>query len=276
METNGSFIPRVFKIHDVIDEGRDLKTFRFQVVDWPEHKPGQFVELWVPGTGEFPVSIASPSGSLPTLDLTVKRVGEVTSRLFQLKRGDTVGLRGPFGKGFPFEEIVGYHINLVAGGIGLPPLMSFVREAVQQRNRFGEINLFYGTRTPGELLYLGELNELSGKGVNVHLTVDEGNETWRGNVGVVTKLLLEKRVRVKNSVTFICGPGIMMHFTVKRLKELGVPDESIFLSMEQHMKCGVEKCGHCRIGPYYVCTDGPVFPLPKLEEVERNFAGRIL
>jgi len=275
MSKNGIFSPRMMEIVEVIEEAPDVKTFRFSPDDWEAHVPGQFVQVWVPGAGEIPLSIASAPSLAPQFEITVKQVGEVTRELFRLRRGDYVGIRGPFGKGFPLDKIVGKSVNIVGGGIGLPPLMSFLREAIQKRESFGKLTLCYGARTPEDLIYREELEEMAEKEVDVHLTVDIGNEDWPGPVGVVTELCEEHRISIEESISLICGPGVMMYFTVEKLLNLGFPAEHIYLSLEQHMKCGVGKCGHCRIGPYYVCVDGPVFSLPVIREVERKYAGKV-
>ncbi len=263
------FKPVLKKIKRIVEETPDTRSFYFDKDGWAGHTPGQFAELWVPGVGEIPISIASPSKS-DELVFTVKKVGTVSSALFEKKVSDTIGLRGPFGHGFPLQEFAEKNLILIGGGIGLPPLMSVILEALGKN----KIRLFYGARTPADIVYKPLLNELKDK-IDIYLTVDVGDESWDGEVGVVTNLLKPELVHPYNSVAFVCGPGIMMYYTVKRLLELGFREENIYLSLEHHMKCAVGKCGHCRIGPYYVCVDGPVFPYSKLREVEEKFAGTV-
>jgi len=267
------FKPTMAVIKKVVQETPDTKSFFFKRDLWDNHKPGQFAELWVPGTGEIPLSIAS-SPDDEFITFTVKKVGSVTSALFEKKEGDTIGIRGPFGNGFPLEKFNGRELVFVGGGIGLPPLMSTIIYALGRRESFQGIKLFYGARTPADLVYRDQLEKLSEK-INVYLTVDQGTDSWEGSVGVVTEIITPERVNPDNSVAMVCGPGIMMYFTVKKLMELGFKPSNIYLSLEHHMKCAVGKCGHCRIGPYYVCVDGPIFSYETLKEVEEKFAGDI-
>lgn len=260
-------------IRKIVKETPDIKTFYFDRSLWESHIPGQFAELWVPGAGEIPLSIASSPGE-NHIAFTVKKVGLVTSELFNKQEGDRIAIRGPFGNGFPLEKFKGKELVFVGGGIGLPPLMSTIIFALNSRNSLKGITLFYGARTPDDIVYKKQLEELS-KEISVYLTVDSGNDSWDGPIGVVTEIITPERVNPKNSIAMVCGPGIMMYFTVKKLMNLGFKASDIYLSLEHHMKCAVGKCGHCRIGPYYVCTDGPVFSYESLEEIEKKYAGDI-
>ncbi len=265
------FKPVMAKIKKIVDETPDTRSFYFDRNVLRDFSPGQFAELWVPGAGEVPISIAStPDDDM--LMFTVKKVGKVTGALFEKKEGDEIGIRGPFGHGFPLEKFEGKNLVFVGGGIGLPPLMATLRYA--EKNGFTKITLFYGARTPDDIVYKDTLSNLP-EGVNVYLTVDQGDENWSGEVGVVTNLIQSDRVDPENSVAMVCGPGVMMYYTVKKLLEVGFKPEDIYLSLEHHMKCAVGKCGHCRIGPYFVCVDGPVFSYKTLREVEEKFAGDI-
>ncbi len=265
------FKPVMAEIKKIVEETPDTRSFYFEREVINDFLPGQFAELWVPGTGEVPISIAS-SPHDDVLIFTVKKVGRVTGALFEKKEGDEIGIRGPFGRGFPLEKFTGKNLVFVGGGIGLPPLISTLRFAV--REGFDRITLLYGARTPEDIVYREELKNLPDK-VDVYLTVDRGDESWQGEVGVVTRLIREDTVNPENSVAMICGPGIMMFYTVKKLMEVGFSPENIYLSLEHHMKCAVGKCGHCRIGPYFVCVHGPVFSYEVLKEVEEKYAGDI-
>lgn len=267
------FKPVMTNIKKVVRETPDTKSFFFDRDLWESHVPGQFAELWVPGTGEIPLSIAS-SPNDKYITFTVKKAGSVTAELFNKKEGDSVGIRGPFGNGFPIEKFNGKELVFVGGGIGLPPLMSTILYALHRKDSFKGITLFYGARTPKDLVYRNQLEELSKK-INVYLTVDKGTNSWKGPVGVVTEIITQARVYPEDSVAMVCGPGIMMYFTVKKLIDLGFKPSDIYLSLEHHMKCAVGKCGHCRIGHYYVCVDGPIFSYELLKEVVIKYAGDI-
>ncbi len=265
------FKPVMADIKQIVEETPDTKSFFFDRNVFGEFSPGQFAELWVPGVGEIPISIAS-SPEENELKFTVKKVGTVTAALFGKKVGDSIGIRGPFGHGFPIDGLDGKRLVFIGGGIGLPPLMSALVYASQKG--FENITLLYGARTPADIVYKDLLSRLKGS-VRVFLTVDRGDSSWTGEVGVVTNLIREETVRPENSVAFVCGPGIMMFYTVRKLLEVGFDPGDIYLSLEQHMKCAIGKCGHCRIGPYFVCVDGPVFSYTTLKEVEEKFAGDI-
>lgn len=253
------YVPAKSIITGIRDETPDTKTFTVKVIGLEEFNfvPGQFIQLSVFGFGEAPFSIA---GSLnkKEFEITVRRIGTVTGALFRKNVGDIVGVRGPFGKGWPLDIMRGKDILIVAGGLGLAPLRSVIQHIIQNREEFGEVHLLYGARTPADLLYKNEL-DLWRKHIDVHLTVDRGDNNWRGRVGVVTVLFDEINVNPKGTVALQCGPPIMMHFVSKKLKSLGFPDENIYLSLERLMKCGMGFCGRCTVSGRYVCVDGPVF-----------------
>ncbi len=244
-ETGNEYMPREAMIKKIVGETPDIKTFSLKMARKMNFKPGQFVELSIFGVGEAPISISScPEDEL--LELSVKRVGNVTNKLHEMNAGDFVQVRGPYGKGWPEA---GSGDAIIAGGIGLAPLRPVVRMA-------GKINVFYGARTPGDLCFKGELKKWESK-MNVEVTVDRGEDGWKGNVGVITALLEKKREW--NGKALICGPPIMIKFAVEALKKNGVKSEDIFVSLERVMKCGFGKCGRCMFGGKYVCRDGPVF-----------------
>ncbi len=224
--------------------------------------PGQFNMLYVPGVGEVPISISGdPARPLP-VDHTVRAVGFVTRALTALRPGEVVGLRGPFGRGWPLDIARGKDVVIVGGGIGLAPLRPLIYHILRHREEFGRVVILYGARSPQELLYRRELEQWRGRfDVECLVTVDRGDERWRGHVGVVTTLFrqAERFFNAGNTVAYICGPEIMMRFTVREFQERGVPDERIYISMERNMKCAVALCGHCQYGPKFICKDGPVF-----------------
>ncbi len=230
--------------------------------------PGQFNMLYVYGVGEVPISISgNPILPLPVAH-TIRRVGTVTRALTSLKVGDMVGVRGPFGHPWPMELAEGKDVVIVAGGIGLAPLRPAVYHILEHREKFGNVVLLYGARTPEDLLYKRELEQWRGRfDVDVLVTVDRGDEQWRGHVGVVTTLFIqaERMFDAQKTVSFICGPEVMIRFTVRELLMRGVQEGDIFVSMERNMKCGQGLCGHCQFGPFFVCKDGPVFSYGDVE-----------
>jgi sulfite reductase subunit B len=257
------YIPNIAIIIETRKETPDIKTFRLSFKDREFQrkfifKPGQFIELSVFGYGEAPFSISSSPNQHDYFELTIKRVGNVTSALFKLNNGSAVGVRGPFGNGFPIQELENKNILFIGGGIGLAPLRSLINFVLSGREKYGDLTLMYGARTPKDIVFKEEI-ETWRKHIDVHLTVDVGDETWKGTVGVVTVLFKEVDVDPKDTIAVMCGPPIMMHFVTKELLKLGFPENQIILSLERLMKCGIGICGHCNIGRKYVCKHGPVF-----------------
>ncbi len=228
-------------------------------------EPGQFNMIYAYGVGEVPISI---SGALPTegmLEYTVRGVGPVTRAIASARIGSRLGLRGPFGRGWPLREAEGQDIIIVGGGIGLAPLRPAIQYIINNRGKYGKFYILYGARTPADLLYKGDLRVWRGRlDIQLLVTVDRGDEKWRGYVGVVTTLFKYIRLEPNSTYAFVCGPEIMMKFTVQELRNQGLPDERIFISMERNMKCGVGLCWRCQFGPVFVCKDGPVFSLSEI------------
>jgi sulfite reductase subunit B len=240
-------LEKVFRVK--FDSGRPLG-----------HGPGQFVQVSLFGIGEAPISICSCPSNDEYFEMTVRNVGMLTNRMHQMADGAKFGVRGPFGTTFPMDEMKGKDLVMVAGGIGLPPLRSLILPVMENRDQFGKVFILFGTRTPQEILFAEDLkawNEVPN--TTVLQTVDQGDETWDGNVGVVTTLFPHVSVDPDNTYAAIVGPPIMYKFVVMELAKLGVADERIFMSLERRMKCGVGKCGHCQINQVCVCMDGPVF-----------------
>ena len=234
------------------------------------NEPGQFVEISLFGIGEAPISItSSPGRSNGTFELCVRQVGDVTNALHQLEPGAVVGVRGPFGHGFPIDKMRGKDILFAAGGLGLPPLRSLINEVLDQRGSFGRVIILYGTKQPSEILFRDEIREWSEReDVEFHMTVDRGDEDWQGNVGVITTLFPKVTINPRNTVAATVGPPIMYRFVLMELLGKGIPETQIYLSLERRMKCGVGKCGHCQINDLYCCQDGPVFRYADVKGLE--------
>jgi NAD(P)H-flavin reductase len=263
-------IPETATIEDIKDEIRDVKTF-YMSLDNKELdknfkiKSGQFIMCTIFGAGEFAVSLP-PSPENDRFHLTVRKVGSVTNALHELKAGDKVGIRGPFGNGFPFEEIKGKNIIYVAGGIGLIPLRSSIVHVLQHKKEFGRVLVLHGARTPDDLMYKENLKEWqSFPGFETYITVDVGTPGWTGEVGFVHTLFDKANLPVENTVAFVCGPPVMFNTVIGELLKRGLRDDCIISTLERHMKCGVGKCQHCAIGRTLVCTDGPVYTFRQIK-----------
>jgi NAD(P)H-flavin reductase len=231
-------------------------------------RPGQFNMLYVFGVGEVPISISGDSTKKGLLVHTTRAVGTVTKAMRKLKIGDVLGVRGPFGTAWPVEEAHGNDLVIVAGGIGLAPLRPALYYALANRKKYGRVVLLYGTRTPGDILYRKELETLRARfDLEVHVSVDRASGDWNGNVGVVTNLIPKAPFDPTSTIAMVCGPEIMMRFTVLALQKRGVGADHIYLTMERNMKCAVGFCGHCQMGPLFVCKDGPVFRYDKIKDI---------
>jgi len=269
------YLPKIAIMDRVVEEIADVKTFYWHFEDPAEQAafrkflPGQFAQVSVFGAGEFPASLP-PSPTEQELFFTVRRVGSVTAALHQLQPGDKFAVRGPYGNGFPMNQYFGQNLLFVAGGIGLIPLRSCLNYALDNRDRYGKIQLFYGARGLKDLMYLGALREWEmTRGFECYLTVDRGDDQWTGHVGVVGSLFRKPGVTVpvENTTAFVCGPPIMFRFVIRDLLGMGFQDTNIVSTLERYMKCGVGKCGHCCIGLAYVCADGPVFTYEQIKRL---------
>ena len=272
IESAHAMVPSMATIRRVIWETDDTYTL---VIDPPQmngrpfsFKPGQFNMVYAFGTGESAISISSDPSKPNLLAHTIHRVGIVTSALSRLKRGDTIGLRGPFGTAWPVEEAVGKDVCIAAGGIGLAPLRPVIYSMIRRREEFGRIIILYGARSPLDLLYRVELEQWSKiPNTEVITTVDRGDSSWKGHIGVVTGLFSYIKMDSPSSIAMVCGPEVMMKYTYEELQRRGLSQEQIFISMERNMKCGVGLCGHCQFGPKFICKDGPVFRLPQINHL---------
>jgi len=234
------------------------------------HKPGQFVEVSLLGIGEAPISISSsPSRSNGSFEICVRKVGRLTKVIHTLNPGDTVGIRGPFGRGFPVEHFRGKDLLFAPGGLGLAPLRSLIYQVLDQRAMFGRVLILYGAKHPSELLFKDELDKwMEREDVELHLTVDRADENWTGNVGVITTLFPQIQVHARNTIAITCGPPVMYRFVLMELQSLGIPEGNIWLSLERRMKCGVGQCGHCQMNHIYTCLEGPVFSFSEIKHLE--------
>jgi len=259
------YLPNLARIVKTQNETYDTRTFEFELIDPKakqafKFKPGQFLEISALGVGEAPFGLASNPNRPETFQVTIRAVGAVTRAIHAKKPGDLVGIRGPFGNGFPFDEYKGKSILFVAGGIGLCPLRSLIEPMLDARSAFQDFLILYGARTPADQVYPDRLKEWEKMPeIRFGMTVDVGNADWKGNVGVVTTLFPKLIKTADNTVVFVCGPPIMIRFAIIELSKLGFKPENIVSTLERYMKCGVGKCGHCAIGHKYVCVDGPVF-----------------
>ncbi|MFH1722942.1 MAG: FAD/NAD(P)-binding protein [Candidatus Altiarchaeota archaeon] len=249
------FIPKQTKVLSVKDETEDTKLYRLL---YPiKHDPGQFVELSLYNIGEAPFGICSYSKRY--IEICVRAVGRVTNRLHDdIKKGDKVGIRGPYGHGWPINEMKDKDVLLVAGGTGLVPVRSVIEYIEQHRKNFGDITIFLGFKKPELILFGNDIKRWE-KDFDVNLTVDETCRGWKCNVGLVTKYLEKARIPPQNRVVLTCGPPVMMKYVIQTLKNKHYADDQIYLSLERMMKCGFGKCGHCMIKEKYVCKDGPIF-----------------
>lgn len=260
-------LPEPARIIRMRDDASGIRSFDLSFSGWDEVKPGQMVKLHVPEHWEIPISVAGVGQGMITL--TIARVGVATTALFRLPEGEILGLRGPFGRPWPMQTLWGSRVLVVAGGVGLAPTRMLVHELSGPG-----LTLLYGARNPSLLLFKDEYEALMDHGVDLRLTVDSGDETWDGNVGVVTTLLNQDMVRSQDYAV-VAGPPIMMYFTTKTLMEMGMSPDRIFVTLENHMKCGIGLCGHCRIGDRYICADGPVFSLAEAFALQERSAGEL-
>jgi NAD(P)H-flavin reductase len=255
-------VPRIARVRQRRREGPEVWTLDIE----PEEAhgtvfaPGQFNMLTVFGVGEVPISFSGDPTNPGLFMHTIRAVGPVSTALTRLGPGDVVGLRGPFGMGWPMAETVGRDVVVVAGGLGLAPLRPALCRLLAERNRYGKIVLLYGTRSPGEILFRREIEAWRRRlDIDIEVTVDHAVGDWHGHVGVVTTLIPRAAFDPLHAISLVCGPEVMMRFAIAALRDAGVAAEAIHLSMERNMKCAIGLCGHCQFGPVFVCRDGPVF-----------------
>jgi NAD(P)H-flavin reductase len=261
-------------IQRVKKETRD--TFTLELTPSPNgsgffFKPGQFNMLYMAGVGEVPISISGDPREPEKIIHTIRAYGAVTNRMRSLKSGDGLGVRGPFGRPWPIDHLIGHDILLIAGGIGVAPLRPVLYHILANRGKYGRVILLYGERSPGDLIYRRQIEQWRGRlDLGVEVTVDSARENWHGHVGVVTTLIPGLQFDSLNTFALLCGPEIMMHYTIKALEDRGLTEARIYVSMERHMKCGYGICGRCQLGPVFVCRDGPVFPFSQVKDLFRR------
>ncbi len=262
------YLPVKAQIEEVIEETSNIKTFVLKPEEGFSFATGQFLELTVPGVGEAPFTPSSSPHEKDKVDVTIMKVGGVTSELHQMKKKEVVGIRGPYGKGYPLDKMYGKEVLILGGGVGMAPLRSFLLGLLGEADKFKRIILCYGVKTPEDIVYKSEFRKwMKNKKLEVYRTVDKADKGWKETEGVVTVLLDKFEVDLENSVAVVCGPPIMMKFGTFKLIELGHKPENIYLSMEKNMSCGVGKCGHCALGRFFVCKDGPVFTYDMIKDI---------
>jgi sulfhydrogenase subunit gamma (sulfur reductase) len=273
------YLPYLATVAEVIDETPDVRTLRLifqdeKVRDNFTFRAGQFAEYSAFGAGESTFCIASSPTRAGYIECSFRSVGRVTEELRRLEVGDTMGVRGPYGNSYPIEEFYGKNLVFVAGGIALPPLRTLIWNCLDLRDKFGDITVVYGARTEADLVYKHELKEWQERGdVRLVKTVDPGGNgpEWDGSVGFVPTILGEAAPSAENTIALVCGPPIMIKFTLPVLEKLGFTDEQVYTTLENRMKCGLGKCGRCNVGNVYVCKDGPVFSAKQLKAMPMEF-----
>lgn len=262
--------PQWAEITSIVPEADGISTYWLRFTNQAEQQafrfePGQFNMLYLPGFGESAISISSDPEDHEKLGHTIRFVGNVTRAVSRLKVGDIVGLRGPFGTYWPMKEIEGKDIFIACGGIGLPPLRPALYHIIHNREKYGKVTLLYGARTPGDMMFPREYEAWKKAGIDVEVTVDRGDVNWSGRVGVVPMWFYQFRIDSRKTAVLTCGPEIMIRFVIFEAMARRVAPENIFVSLERNMKCGQGSCGHCQMGPYFICKDGPVFRFDQLQ-----------
>jgi len=258
------YYPRKATLKNIKEETPTIKTYLFKLDKKLKFKAGQFMQLTLPGVGEAPFTPSSAPGEVEDMEITIMKTGRVTDKLHDgVKVGDTLALRGPFGKGYPMDKFEGKEVLIVGGGVGLAPLRALIYALFDRIDKIKKIHICYGAKSPDDQCFKDEYRRWGKKKkVSVNLTIDKTCPDWNGRVGLVTCLLepdcfCESEVDVENSYAVACGPEVMLKFVTFKLLDVGFKPEQIYLSMNRRMSCGVGKCARCNIGPYYLCKDGP-------------------
>jgi len=269
--TSQTMVPHQYLVHRLRQETPDTFTLELQPTtesSGTQFIPGQFNMLYLFGVGEIPISISGDPRKMPTLVHTTRAVGTVTKAMRSLRKGDVLGVRGPYGSHWPVVSAVGRDVVIIAGGIGLAPLRPALYSIIADRDKYGRVILLYGSRTPIDILYRRELEKWRSRfDMEIYVTVDRALKSWRGDVGVVTDLISKAPFDKQNCMAMICGPEVMMRYAVMELLKRGVPEDRVHISMERNMKCAIGLCGHCQFGSLFVCKDGPVFPYPSVKDL---------
>jgi NAD(P)H-flavin reductase len=261
-------LPYTATVRAIRPEAYGISTFALEYNDAgvpAGFAPGQFNMIHLPGFGEVAISICSDPNTPRLMEHTVRYAGSVTRAIGRLRVGDTVGMRGPYGTPWPMPLAEGKDLMLVSGGIGLAPLRPVILEVLHRRGSFGRVLLLYGGRTPQDLLYTCEFERWQDGGIEMHVSVDRADETWKGQVGVIPMAFYRTRLDHRNTLVFSCGPEIMMRFVIYEAMARRVPKDAIYVSMERNMKCAIGFCGHCQLGPVFICKQGPIFRFSQVE-----------
>jgi len=264
------WVPQMATIRDIKQEIRGVATYQLvlddaQAADAYRFLPGQFNMLYLPGIGESAISVSSDPAQHESLLHTVRVAGNVTMALSKRKSGDKVALRGPFGSAWPVDACRGKDVVIACGGIGLAPLRPVIYHIISHRSDYGQVYLLYGARTPSDMLYTDEYEDWQAADIDVQVTVDIGDDAWRGNIGVVPVLFYRLRLGAPQTRVLTCGPEVMMRFVIFECLARELRPEHIYLSMERNMNCALGFCGHCQLGPAFVCKDGPVFTYDEMQ-----------
>ncbi|HID33958.1 MAG TPA: Ni/Fe hydrogenase subunit gamma [Anaerolineae bacterium] len=267
---SGALLPHPARIVAIEEEAYAIATYWLEFEDEALRERyrfhvGQFNMLYLPGIGEVPISLSSDPSQPELMGHTIRYAGNVTRAISRLQVGDVMGVRGPYGSFWPLARLIGNDLCIVTGGIGLAPLRPVIYHILNHRDSYGRVYLLYGARTPDDMLYTGEFEAWKQQGIQIYLTVDRADASWRGNVGVVPMLFYQLRLDPKKTTVLTCGPEIMIHFVIYEALARRIPKEQIYVSMERNMKCGVGFCGHCQFGPTFVCKEGPVFVYAAIE-----------
>ncbi len=266
-----AMLPQRFRVTQKRRETDDTLTLDLVPADgldgWA-FAPGQFNMLYLFGLGEVPISISGDAEQPEKLIHTIRLVGSVTNGFADLKRGDTVGVRGPYGAGWPMAASAGGDVLVIAGGLGLAPLRPAIYHLLNHRERFGRVTILYGARSPAELLYRQEISRWRQRlDIDVDVTVDRADLRWHGNVGVITPLVARAEFDPDNTTALVCGPGLMMRFVAGALERQGLAADRIYVSLERNMRCAIAHCGHCQLGPHFICKDGPVLSYDRVRDI---------
>jgi NAD(P)H-flavin reductase len=264
------FVPQLYRIENVRRELADTVTLALAPASGarPSFGPGQFNMLYVFGVGEVAISMSGNRADRVTFIHTVRDVGAVSGALARLEAGAAVGVRGPFGTSWPVAGAEGADVVIVAGGLGIAPLRPAIYDILANRKRYGRVVILVGSRNPKDLLYRAELEEWRSRlDIDIEVTVDHADAEWRGNVGVVPNLIPRANFDPGKALALVCGPEVMMRFTVNALRDAGVAADRIHLSMERNMKCAIGLCGHCQFGPAFICKDGPVMRYDRIADI---------
>jgi sulfhydrogenase subunit gamma (sulfur reductase) len=275
--TQNPLMPYQGKLVEVRDLATEIKLFRVELLNggsesFKSYQPGQFAFVSAYGFGEAPFGIANSSARGPYLDFAVNRLGNVTTGLHELGEGDVVGVRGPLGNWFPMDKFKGRNLIVLGGGIGGAPLRPIIQTILDNRKEYGHLTILWAARFPSLLIFTDEYDEWrSAPNTELHLTVDNGDEQWRYNVGLITDLIKKVSPSPKNATTITCGPPIMIHFATKVLAEMGFSPEDNYVTLEARMHCGIGKCGRCNLGEKLICVDGPVFNMGEVGNLLETF-----